>query len=197
MPFMEIGKTLYVKDRQEWRSWLEKNHRTEKEIWLIYFKKDSKKIRIPYNDAVEESLCFGWIDSTVKPFDSESHVQRFSPRRKYSFLSEMNKERIRRLIKEGKMTSFGLESIKRHLEEISDNVSNLVKLKEFEMPEDILNALKEDVIVWRNFEKFPSYYKHIRVGFIDGARKRPKEFNKRLNYFIKMTALNKKYGMIQ
>jgi uncharacterized protein YdeI (YjbR/CyaY-like superfamily) len=194
---MEIGKTLYVKNRQEWRSWLEKCHRTEKEIWLIYYKKDSKKLRIPYNDAVEEALCFGWIDSTAKPFNSESHVQRFSPRRKQSELSEMNKERIRRLLDEGKMTPFGLESIKQHLEEISDGNTRIIKLKEFEMPEDILNVLKEDILVWRNFEKFPLHYKHIRIGFIDGARKRPEEFNKRLKYFLKMTAQNKKYGMIQ
>jgi uncharacterized protein YdeI (YjbR/CyaY-like superfamily) len=194
---MEISKTLYVRSREEWRSWLEKYHKTEKEIWLIYYKKGSKKLRIPYDDAVEEALCYGWIDSTAKPFDSESHVQRFSPRRKNSDLSEMNKERIRRLTKQGKMTSFGLESIKNHLEDISKSSSNNIKLKKFEMPEDILQVIKEDKLVWKNFEKFPLYYKHIRIGFIEGARKRPEEFNKRLQYFIKMTARNKKYGMIQ
>ena len=64
---MQLGKTLYVKNRNQWRSWLEKNHQTTPEIWLIYYKKHSGKPRIPYNDAVEEALCFGWIDSTVKP----------------------------------------------------------------------------------------------------------------------------------
>jgi uncharacterized protein YdeI (YjbR/CyaY-like superfamily) len=194
---MQITETLFVKNRKQWRSWLEKNHNTAKEIWLIYFKKHSNKPRIPYNDAVEEALCFGWIDSTVKLFDKDSNVQRFSPRRKNSDLSEMNKERIRRLVKEGKMTSYGLDSIRHHMEEISNDPSQGLRLKEFEMPEDIVDALKADPIVWNNFRKFPDHYKTIRIGFIEGARKRPVEFNKRLRYFMKMTAQNKKYGMVQ
>src|SRR4030043_411843 len=112
---MEITETLYVTDRREWRSWLAKNHRAAKEIWLIYYNKKSGKPRIPYNDAVEEALCYGWIDSIIKKYDVERAAQRFSPRRKNSPLSEMNKERIRKLIQSNKMTPAGLESIKHHL----------------------------------------------------------------------------------
>ena len=78
---MEIGNTLYVSERTVWRAWLEKHFDTEVEIWLIYPKKDAGKPRILYNDAVEEALCFGWIDSIVKSLDEESSVQRFSPRK--------------------------------------------------------------------------------------------------------------------
>ena len=79
---MEIGKTLYVANRREWRAWLRKNYKKERDIWLIYYKKDSGKPRIPYNDAVEEALCFGWIDSIIKKMDAERFVQRFSKRNK-------------------------------------------------------------------------------------------------------------------
>jgi uncharacterized protein YdeI (YjbR/CyaY-like superfamily) len=187
---MKIGKTLYVTNRKEWRAWLKKHRGTESEIWLVYYLKNSGKPRIPYNDAVEEALCFGWIDSTMKKIDASCNAQRFTPRRKNSALSETNKERIRRLIKSKKMTNAGLESIKNHLDE---NASP----KKFILPEDILKKLKVDPLVWRNFQEYPDHYKHVRIAWIDGARKRPEEFAKRLRYFMKMTSQNKQFGMIQ
>jgi uncharacterized protein YdeI (YjbR/CyaY-like superfamily) len=195
--FMEIGKTLYVKNRDQWRKWLEKNHLKELEIWLIYYKKHSGKPRIPYNDAVEEALCFGWIDSTTKPVDEYSWAQRFTPRRKNSKLSELNKERVRRLIKAKKMTATGLERIKHELHHDPAKPNRSPKVKKFMLPVDILNYLKKDPVVWKNFKRFPESYKQIRVGWIDGSRRRPDVFKTRLNYFIKMTEKNKKFGMVQ
>ena len=195
--FMELGKLLYVKDRKTWRAWLRKNHKTEPEIWLVFYKKSSGKERIPYNDSVEEALCFGWIDSTLKPIDEHCYAQRFSPRRKKSQLSEMNKERVRRLIKTGRMTKTGLDSISHHLEGKPHKLLHKNKLAKFVLPEDILKKLKSDPIVWKNFNKFPKTYKTIRIGWINGARHRPEVFKQRLNYFIKMTARNKKFGMVQ
>ena len=87
---MDIGKTLYVKDRKEWREWLESNFTREKEIWLVYPAVNSGKSRISYNDAVEEALDFGWIDSTVKRLDEKSTAQRFSPRNPASEYSQAN-----------------------------------------------------------------------------------------------------------
>ena len=194
---MKIGKTFYAVNRKQWRSWLAKNHRSEPEIWLIYYKKNSDKPRIPYNDAVEEALCYGWIDSTLKPKDEISYLQRFSPRRKNSKLSEMNKERVRRLIKAKKMTRFGLESIRHHLENGSKNAKQSLVLKKFSIPGDILNELKSNPVTWKNFKQFPESYKRIRTGWIDGARHRPAEFKKRLQYFLKMTAKNKMFGMVR
>jgi uncharacterized protein YdeI (YjbR/CyaY-like superfamily) len=182
---MEIGKTLYVTNRKDWRSWLANNHKTEREIWLVFYKKNSKKKNIPYNDAVEEALCFGWIDSTVKKIDEESRAQRFTPRRKNSPWSEMNKERVRRLKKAGKMTKAGLAKINGGLNE------------KFAIPKDILKAIKQDLLAWKNFKKFPLSYKRIRIGFIEGARKRPVEFQKRLLYFVRMTRKNKQFGMVK
>jgi uncharacterized protein YdeI (YjbR/CyaY-like superfamily) len=194
---MEIGEKFYAKDRRQWRTWLRKNHRSASEIWLVYYKKNSGKPRIPYNDSVEEALCYGWIDSTLKPIDGECYAQRFSPRRKNSFLSELNKERVRRLVKNGKMTSFGLESIKHHMEKKSIKSDGAQELRKFKLPKDIIEKLKSDPVVWRNFQKFPQHYKHIRIGWIDASRHRPEIFKTRLQYFIKMTAKNKKFGMVQ
>ena len=106
---MKIGKTLYLKNRKEWRRWLEKSHQKEPEIWLICYKKHTGKTSIPYNDAVEEALCYGWIDSNEKGIDREKYAQRFSPRKPKSNWSVVNKERVRRLIKLGKMTPAGLK----------------------------------------------------------------------------------------
>ncbi len=182
---MNITKTLYVSNRVEWRRWLKKNYKTEKEVWLVYYKKTSGKPRIEYNDAVEEALCFGWIDSNVKKIDEESHAQRFSPRNPKSGYSPANKERLRKLIADRKV-----------MKDVLASLATLGDLSEekFEIPADILKAIKADKETWVNFQKFSDTYKRIRIGFIDGARNRPEEFQKRLNYFIKMTEKNKMFG---
>ena len=189
---MDIGKKLYVTDRKEWRSWLEKNHDKEKEIWLIYYKVHSGKARIPYNDAVEEALCYGWIDSTVKRIDQDSFAQRFTPRRKRSQISDMNRERIRMMIDQKKMTKRGMDAVNHAFDIAVDNF----KAKQV-ITADIIKALKKDKLVWQNFESFPESYKRIRIGWIEGARHRPEVFKQRLEYFIKMTAKSKKFGMVQ
>ena len=150
---MQIGKTLYVTNRVEWRNWLEKYHEKEKEIWLIFFKKSSEKPRLPYNDAVEEALCFGWIDSIVKPIDEKSFAQRFTPRRKGSSFSELNKERLRLMQKAGKIVKAGHESFKEIKQEIH---SKKLRLK---ISPKILKELKNDKNSWKNFQKFPANYK--------------------------------------
>ena len=182
---MRLGKTLDLFDRRVWRSWLAKHHATEKEIWLIYYRKHAGKPRIPYDDAVEEALCFGWIDSTVKKIDADRYAQRFTPRREGSQVSQMNMERSRALIKAGKMTQAGLEKIKSQLD------------ARFIVPKDILAALKKDKAAWDNFQKFPEHYKRIRVAFVEGARSRPDMFRQRLQHFLKMTTQNKKFGMVR
>jgi uncharacterized protein YdeI (YjbR/CyaY-like superfamily) len=115
---MNLGKTLYITNRKDWHSWLQKNHNKEKEIWLIYYRKSSNKPRILYNSAVEEALCYGWIDSIIKNIDKEKFAQRFSPRKPKSILSEMNAERIRRLIKQKKMKVFPEDSLRGSVVEI-------------------------------------------------------------------------------
>lgn len=191
---MEIGEVLYVTTREQWRQWLENNHDKADEIWLIYYNKKSGKPRIPYDVAVEEALCFGWIDSIVKKVNAESNAQRFSPRRKRSQLSELNKVRIKKMIDEGKMTPAGLLSINHHMQY---KEGKLLEHKPFSMPDDILKLLKDDPEIWKNFRRFPENYRQIRIAYIDHARIRPEEFTKRLNYFLKMTKQNKKFGSLK
>ena len=182
---MKLGRTLYVKNRKEWRAWLAKHHETAPEIWLIYYKKDSGKPRIPYNDAVEEALCYGWIDSLLKPIDRKKYAQRYSPRKQNSKLSDMNRERVHRLIEAGRMTKAGLAAIA-HVEK-----------KPGKIPADIEGRLKHDPEIWRNFRRFPASYRRIRIGWIDAARSRRPAFEQRLRYFLKMTKRNKRFGMVQ
>lgn len=180
---MEIGKTLYVANRREWRAWLRKNYKKERDIWLIYYKKDSGKPRIPYNDAVEEALCFGWIDSIIKKMDAERFVQRFSKRNPKSPYSQANTERLRAMIDKGKV-----------VKDVLATLGNLGKGEEFVVPPDILKAVKADKAAWKHFQKLSPGYIRIRVGYIDHSRSHPDFFKKRLDYFVKMTAKGKTFG---
>jgi len=104
---MEIGETIYVTTREEFRAWLESNHKFKKEIWLIQYKKVTKKPSIPYVDAVEEAICFGWIDGFEKGMDAERYATRFTPRRPKSNWTETNKQRAQKMIAAGRMTESG------------------------------------------------------------------------------------------
>ena len=170
--------TRYFTNRKEWRKWLETNFETKDDIWLEYPLKKTGKKRILYNDAVEEALCFGWIDSTVKSLNKETTIQRFCRRRKKSSFSQPNIERLKWLYESDLIHS----SIRNEVLEIIE--------QEFVYPKDILNRLKTDKTVWGNYQKLSESYKRIRVAYIVSARKRPEEFEKRLNNFIDKTKEN-------
>jgi uncharacterized protein YdeI (YjbR/CyaY-like superfamily) len=182
------GRLLYVTNRRAWRSWLAAHHKTAREVWLVYYKKRAGKPRIPYNDAVEEALCYGWIDSIQRTVDQNRFAQRFTPRKASGTWSEMNKERARRLIRRGKMTAAGLAALQ-------DGLTPAKRPPP--VAPDILRTLKRDKRVWKTFRAFPRSYKRIRMGWIEAARKRPKLFRQRLRYFVKMTAQNTRFGMVQ
>ncbi|MFH0970878.1 MAG: YdeI/OmpD-associated family protein [Candidatus Diapherotrites archaeon] len=175
-------KTLYSTNRKDWRKWLAKNFDKEKGIWLIYPKKSSGKKRISYNDAVEQALCFGWIDSTVKSLDEDNCMQRFSPRNPKSAYSQLNKERMKWLLENNLLHPSQFEKAKEFAAE------------KFVFPKDIVDAIKKDSRVWKNYKAFLDTYKRIRIAYIDDARERPEEFKKRLNNFIAKTKENKQIG---
>jgi len=179
---MDTLKTIYLTNRKDWRAWLEKNFNKEKEIWLVYPKKTSGKSRILYNDAVEEALCFGWIDSRVKTLDDNSSAQRFSPRDPKSTFSQANKERLKWLLEKNMIHPSLLDAIRETLKE------------KFIFPPDILTAIQNDRAAWKNYQNFSPSYQRIRIAYVDGARKRPVEFEKRLANFIRKTRENKKIG---
>ena len=176
---MTERKTLYVTTREQWRDWLNNNFDKIKEIWLVYPGKKSGNIRILYNDAVEEALCFGWIDSTVRALDNNNTIQRFTPRNPKSDFSQANKERLKWL-SDRKMIHPSLEK----------QVKTIIGRK-FIFPDDIIDAVKRDKTSWINFKQFSESYKRIRIAYIEGARNRPDEFRKRLSYFLGKTRENK------
>jgi uncharacterized protein YdeI (YjbR/CyaY-like superfamily) len=179
---MDITETLYVASRKDWRNWLKRHYKTEQEIWLIYPRKATGKPRIEYNDAVEEALCFGWIDSIQKKLGEDHTVQRFSPRKPKAKYSQANIERLRYLVAKKKV-----------VEEVAKTLDAVLK-EEFAIPPDILKEIKGNKKAWKHFQAFSDSYVRIRIAFIDGARKRPEEFRKRLRHFIEMTEKNKTFG---
>lgn len=178
--------TFYAKDRDEWRVWLQEHHAQAKEIWLIYYRKATGKPRVSYNAAVEEALCFGWIDSQQKGIDEERFAQRFSPRKPGSNWSETNKVRLRNLIAAGKMTPAGLAA-----------AEGVILEEPFRIASDVEAALRQDAQTWENFLGFAEDYRRIRVAFVETARNRPEEFKKRLANLVKMTAQNKTFGYVK
>jgi uncharacterized protein YdeI (YjbR/CyaY-like superfamily) len=176
------SKLLHLTERSEWRAWLNRNYKTRDEIWLVFAKKHTGKPRISYNDAVEEALCFGWIDSTVRTIDQDSFAQRFSVRKSTGNYSQPNKERLKAMIKEGKV----MEDVLVSLPDLSD--------EDFEIPPDILEAIQSNSQAWENFQGFSPSYIRIRIAYIDSARARRDEFQKRLAHFIKKSEQNKLFG---
>ncbi len=176
---MKNETILNIKTRNEWRNWLQQNFDRENEIWLVYANKSSGEPRIPYNDAVEEALCFGWIDSIIRSLDKNHAIQRFTPRKANSNYSQPNIERLKWLAE-------------KHLihPALTEKVQEIIS-REFVFPNDILDEIKKDKTLWNNYLQFPESYKRIRIAYIDSARKRPGEFTKRLNNFIQKTRDNK------
>lgn len=191
---MKISKTLYVTNRDDWRAWLEKNHETETEVWLIYYKKHTNQPRIPYDDAVEEALCFGWIDSLVQKIDDEKYAQKFTPRKNNSKWSELNKKRIRSLLKAGKMTQAGLAKIGDGIEETKERPKPELRTKEFAIPEDFEEALRANKKAWENFSKLAPSYRRRYVLWLTTAKKEETR-HKRMREAIELIARNEKLGL--
>jgi uncharacterized protein YdeI (YjbR/CyaY-like superfamily) len=177
---MQITSTFKPRDRSAWRAWLEERHATTTEIWLLLDDRPAETT-VTYLDAVEEAICFGWIDSIQKRFSLYERAQRFTPRKQNSNWTELNKERARRLIRLGVMTEAGRATL-----------PNLEA--RFEVAADIVDALKTEPGAWSNFLEFPDLYRRVRIGYIEEMRKNPVEFERRLHNFVKRTAANQLFG---
>jgi len=192
---VKTTETLYVTNRQDWRAWLKKSHQTEKQIWLIYYKKHTGKPRIPYDDAVEEALCFGWIDSTVRRIDDERYAQKFTPRSNKSDWSELNIKRAEKMMREGRMTKAGLAKF----DETKKNIKKEKKVKPAKkrlvIPPDLKKALSTNKKSWENFNNFAPSYKRLYIGWITDAKKQETR-EKRIRQTVKWSTQNKKPGMM-
>ena len=186
-------KQLYVTNRDEWNKWLSEHHGTEKEVWLIFFKKETRKPSIEYESAVEEALCFGWIDSVVKKIDDLKYARKFTPRKNISNWSELNKRRAEKMIKEGRMTEFGLAKI-----EAARKSGNWDRAERpdisFDLPPEFERALAQNKKAKEHFMKLaPTYQKHY-IGWIAVA-KRQETKQKRIKESISLLEKGKKLGL--
>lgn len=195
---MDLNNTLYVVDRLEWRKWLADNHNCRDEIWLIYYKKHTGKPRIPYNDAVEEALCYGWIDSIVKRIDDDCFCQKFTPRTNTRKWSPSNIKRINKLIKQGKMTDTGMAKIDESVLKtgVGEDVTPpaIPTLEEMGMPQWIEDALKAEAAVWEFFNTLAPSYKRKYIFWITQA-KREETRQRRLKEAVSLLAKKKKLGL--
>ncbi|MBP5253914.1 MAG: YdeI/OmpD-associated family protein [Lachnospiraceae bacterium] len=179
---------VYFKDRRDWRDWLSEHFETEEEIWFVFPSKDAGEQGVSYNDAVEEALCFGWIDGRAGTLDETHQLRRFTPRRKGSAYSQPNIERLKWLDSRGMIHP-----------KVRPSVEGILSAP-FVFPEDILGVIRRDEAAWAHYTQFSEPYKRIRIAYIEAARERPAEFEKRLANFVRKTRENKRitgYGGIE
>ena len=175
-------ETLYLKKRAEWRAWLQKNAKTSPGIWLIYYKKASGKPRIAYDDAVEEALCFGWIDGKIKKLDDERYAQSFTPRKATSRWSALNIKRATRMVEAGKMTAAGQAAF---------NPARKAEPLPTQFPAELERQFRKQKQAWENFQCFPPYYRRMTIGWVASAKKAETQ-QKRLRQLVEFSARNEK-----
>lgn len=190
---MPEKKELYVTNSREWRKWLDTHHSFEKEIWLILYKKHTGKPSIPYENAVEEALCFGWIDSTIRKIDEEKYAQKYTPRKDKSNWSESNKKRVERLISQGRMTEAGMVKIKAAQHNGQWN-KTLDSKKTWIIPDEFDSALSANKKAREYFDSLAPSYKLRYVGWIASGKKVETRI-KRSKEAISLLEHHKKPGM--
>jgi uncharacterized protein YdeI (YjbR/CyaY-like superfamily) len=190
---LEMVEQLHLSNRNAWRAWLENNYATKKEVWLIYYKKHSGKPSIPYEDSVEEALCFGWIDGIIKRIDDEICARKFIRRRSRSRWSESNKRRAERMIREGRMAEAGMARVDDAKKSGEWFKSNIVP-KNLMIPAFIEEALTGNKKAIENFNKLAESYKKLYVRWISSA-KREETRLRRLEEAIDLLEQNKKLGL--
>lgn len=183
-----MTKQLYFADRDDWRAWLEQNHATEKEAWLVHYKKHSDKPGIPYEDAVEEALCFGWIDGLLRSIDGEKYTLRYSPRRIKSIWSEANIKRAESMIQQGRMTEAGRTKVNQAKE--SGEWHNATLREMLEIPPDLDKALETDKQARSNFKRLPPSRRKQLIWWVTSAKKEETR-RRRINEVVQLSKENK------
>jgi uncharacterized protein YdeI (YjbR/CyaY-like superfamily) len=175
--------------RRQWRDWLAEHHDKLQGIWFVYFKKQTGKPRVSYDEAVEEALCFGWIDSVARRFDETRSKILFTPRKPKSVWSKPNKERVERLIENGLMTEIGLAKIETAKRDGSWNALNASD--NLEIPMDLLEALNKNNVAALNFTAFSDAVKRVILSWIFSA-KREETRAARIEKTVAMAEQNKR-----
>ncbi len=190
---MRLEDALLFHDRNEWRAWLKKNHRTCQEVWLLHYKKQLRTQSINHIEAVEEALCFGWIDSKLKKIDEERFILKYSPRKPKSIWSRINKEKAEAMIRSGKMTKEGLKKIEEAKKQKVWDAAYTSRIKE-RMPSDLKQALQKDDVAWDNFQQFANSYRNMYCGWVKAA-KTTETRQKRITEVVKRSRHKKKPGV--
>ena len=182
---------IAFQSQNKWRSWLSKNHSFADGIWLRLYKKDSGIKSINHDEALDEALCYGWIDGQAKSFDEESYLQKFTPRRKRSLWSKRNREKVEQLIKDGKMHSSGLKEIDTaksdgRWEEAYDSPKNM------KIPDDFLKELSKKPEAFAFFNTLNKTNK-FSIGWRLQTAKKPETREKRIKTIIEMMEQGKKF----
>jgi uncharacterized protein YdeI (YjbR/CyaY-like superfamily) len=178
-------KRVEARDRKKWRAWLEKSHARSPGVWLVFYKKTSGKPTVRYDEAVEEALCFGWIDSLMKPVDDVRYRQLFTPRKPKSRWSKPNKERVARMIAAGLMTEVGMEKIRAAKKDGS--WAHMEAPDSLAVPRDLRAALNADKLAKESFERMPPGKKRQLLGWIHDA-KRPETRERRIAQVVDVAA---------
>lgn len=172
---------FYPESRTAWRRWLEKHHASEQSVWLVQYKKNTGIPTLSWSEAVDEALCFGWIDSTRKTLDDQRFIQFFTRRKPNSNWSKINKEKVERLIGEGLMTEAGLKSIAVAKENGSWTI--LDEVEAMIVPADLEKALKKDKAAQAFFDGLSKTVKKMMLYWIMSA-KRPETREKRITEIV-------------
>jgi uncharacterized protein YdeI (YjbR/CyaY-like superfamily) len=190
---MDESHPLHFKDRGHWREWLEDHYATEKEVWLVHYKKHTKTPCVSLEEAVEEALCFGWIDSKVKSVSEEHYIHKYSPRSEHSVWSKVNKDRAKRLIKEGRMTPSGMRLVM-FAKKNGKWSGAYTSKKKLRLPNDLKEALKKNHAAWKNFQAFANTYQNMYIGWVEGA-KRAETRKRRIDNVVKRSKKNLRFGL--
>lgn len=185
---MKRIKTLHARTRQEWRDWLREHHDTESEIWLVFTKRHTGRTSISYNDAVEEALCFGWVDSIIRRLDEARYARKFTPRKANSRWSTANRRRYADLQARGLLIPSGLRRPPTALSGDAPRPSASA------VPQYIEQALGASPSAWRYFEQLAPSYRRTYIAWIDSA-KQPETKERRLREAIDLLAAGKKLGL--
>lgn len=181
--------TYYGKSRQLWRAWLEGNHHSERSVWLIIQKKHSSKPSVSYSEAVDEALCFGWIDSKPNKRDADSYYLFFARRNPKSRWSKVNKAKVERLIKQGLMRKAGMEMVEKARQ--LGTWTLLDDVEELAVPRDLEAKFAENPTAFENWEQFPRSSKRAILEWILSARK-PETRHRRIEETVSLAAMNRR-----
>ncbi|UCG63014.1 MAG: YdeI/OmpD-associated family protein [Candidatus Zixiibacteriota bacterium] len=182
-----------MKSRAEWRRWLSKNYNRSSGVWLVFYKRHSGKPTLEYDDAVEEALCFGWIDSTIRKIDDEKYVRKFTPRNPNSRWSEPNKKRVNKLIRQGLMTDAGLARVKDGKKSGAWNKPDRPTIS-LELPPELETALAKNEKAKAFFDQLAPSSRKQYIGWVFMA-KRPETKARRVAESIKLLEQGKKLGL--